>query len=138
MGRNEQAFAEYATRVSFSMTLTRTMIYYLEQIALYGGAYNEQREPVDYYERRADRMARGGPWQEAFIPGFRSLEKRGLAEHNGDWLLRTANDEQNSRLDLSWVYRLTEAGEHTLALLRIAGVSTVQVAKPRIKVRARS
>lgn len=74
---------------------------------------------------------RFGEWEsrtgrQTFIPTFRALERRGLAEHNQ---LAKAPGPLPPHAKLKWIYRLTPAGSATLELLRLAGVVPAAEAK---------
>ena len=99
-------FADYAQRIAFNLTLSRNQITSLAMVAIYDKGV---QWPGDRSRQNPD----------LFIPGVRGLESRGLIEHNKAWALSAA---EQVNADLSWVFRLTQAGEHVHALLKIAGV----------------
>jgi len=99
-------FASYATRVAFDIRLTRQQIFYL----CYAASYSE----TDYETRRNAEVSHVG--RSLFVPFVKGLIERGLVEHNP-----RARTETAARLP--YIYRLTPAGEHVMALLKIAGLA---------------
>lgn len=58
--------------------------------------------------------------RDTLIPTVHGLIRRGLVEHNpAARIVGTTTPG----VKLKWIYRLTPAGEHVLALLKLAGVS---------------
>lgn len=99
-------FTQYTTGFAFNLTLSRDMASLIESIG------ND-----DY-----------AAWQSAsgrssFIPTFRSLERRGLAEHNP---MMAVGMGLPANVKPKWTYRLTPAGHHVLELLRLTGVASSQ------------
>lgn len=105
-----RAFANYATRVSFNMTLTKAQVFYLWQV--------KNRQLMSVHEE-IEGVSPEVPRHDIFVPTTRGLIERGLVE-------RLEDTEMGS-----WPYRLTEAGEHVYALLKLAGL--VQEALPKEK-----
>lgn len=104
------AFANYATRVSFNMTLTKAQVFYLWQV--------KNRQLISVHQE-IEGVSPEVPRHDIFVPTTRGLIERGLVE-------RLDNVEMGS-----WPYKLTEAGEHVYALLKLAGL--VQEALPKEK-----
>jgi DNA-binding PadR family transcriptional regulator len=97
-------FTQYTTGFAFNLTLSRDMASLMEFIG-----NNE-------YENWQAASGRG-----SFIPTFRSLERRGLAEHNP---MMAPGMGLPGNVRPKWVYRLTPAGQHVLELLRLTGVAS--------------
>lgn len=126
-----KAFREYATRVSFNMSLSRNQIFVLRQIALTQhsrwGTFDERVAAT--VELQDERKSLG--MRDMFIPGMRTLVGMGLISVHPK---QVEDDERCARekaAGKSFVERkywgpswlLTEAGEHVVALLRIAGLA---------------
>lgn len=104
----QDAFTAYTTGMAFHVSLSHDQVNCLAAIG--AGKYSEWR-------------SRSG--RSTFIPVFRNLERRGLAEHNPAAVFVGFG---TPGVKLKWVYRLTPAGEHVLALLKIAGVAKAEAA----------
>ena len=93
-------FANFATRVSFNLTLTKAQVYYLWVI--------KERQ----WTRRNDDAAPVGapeaPAHEIFVPTYRALRERGLVVQKDP--------------DSTWSSVLTPEGEHVYALLVASGL----------------
>ena len=118
---DNKAFREYATRVSFNISLSRNQIWTLYQISM--GKVNQDRD---------GRIAFGIE-QDMFVPGAKWLEQHGLAIWTDPGKMNPAWK------DFPW--KVTDAGGHLLALLRIAGLIPIEATnnngvKPRQSVRA--
>lgn len=97
-------FASATTGIAFSLQLSANMAALLPAI-----------ESGSFYDWT------GHDGRRLFHPTFGALQRRGLAEHNPAW--RAPNcDSETLLARKEWSYRLTPAGEHVLALLRLAGV----------------
>jgi hypothetical protein len=96
-----QAFREYATRVSFSIQLTRNQIYTLWVIS-------QAR-----FEKSGEREAFGLK-HDMFIPGAKWLQARGLVDYTDPTSMKPPH--------ATFPYTLTLAGTHILSLLEIAGL----------------
>ena len=94
-----QAFAEYATRVSFNLTLSRNQSYVLCLIA---------RESIGTAKKVTG-------FADNFVMGARSLQEKGLVTHTDPTTIKP----RYSRFP----YELTEAGKHVYALLQMAGIA---------------
>jgi hypothetical protein len=133
-------FKDYATRVSFSLALSRNQLHTLRCVVidseLVGASYDERSgaKGVLNDERRSLGFSDG------WIVGQRSLISMGLIETTPEW---EVEDKRLSEVDKSggralrkyWgpVHRLTPAGEHVVALLRIAGLIHPAVANSNAK-----
>lgn len=95
-----KAFAEYATRVSFNLTLSRNQAYVLCLVA---------RQSIG-----KKRDITGFP--DMFVPGVKGLQERGLLA----WTDPSTMKPKWSRFP----YELTDAGKHVYALLQMAGVAS--------------
>lgn len=108
---SNRTFRDYATRISFNMSLTRNQIGVLGGITLQIEAYNYKggfghRIDQDFYHSFVDR--------EMWVPGAKKLQEMGLVKHTNP-----------STMEPKWSrypWELTEAGAHVVALLRIAGL----------------
>lgn len=107
------AFANYSTRVSFNLTLTKTQVFYLWQIA--------ERNFVSVHSGEVKPGSPEMPRHDIFVPSVRGLIERGLVERND-------LDEIGVGV---WPYELTEAGKHVYELLKLAGL--IQVTAPQQK-----
>lgn len=96
------AFANYSTRVSFNLTLTKTQVFYLWSIA--------ERRFLSVHDERRHAGAPEAPRHDLFVPSARGLIERGLVYRN----------EKAGSHD--WPYELTDAGKHVYELLKIAGI----------------
>lgn len=104
-----RAFANYATRVSFNLTLTKAQVFYLWQVK--NRQFVSVREDIQGFSPEV-------PRHDIFVPSVRGLVERGLVDFT-----------PLERVDVdTWPYKLTEAGEHVYALLKLAGL--VQEALP--------
>lgn len=99
-------FTRYTTGFAFSLTLSRDQASLLEAIG------------VDADEAYRNWTSATG--RNDFIRTFHALRRRGLAEHNPAMLAANLPPHAKPK----WVYRLTPAGEHVLALLRLSGVAS--------------
>ncbi len=102
----QNAFTTYATGMAFNISLSQDQASLLAYIG--AGKYDQW-------------VSRSG--HSIFVPTWRGLHRRGLAEHNPACLARLPN-----RMKAKWVYRLTPAGKHVLELLKLAGVATEVIA----------
>lgn len=108
MGEWQNAFMAYTTGTAFNVSLSHDQVSLLAFID--AGKYQEWK-------------SRSGI--SNFIPCFRALERRGLAEHNPAAKAPADGGPSASekvRIKLKWVYRLTPAGKHVLELLKLAGL----------------
>ncbi len=119
------AFAGYATRVAFNLNITRQMIIALREVEVYGPGHwtGTERSKI-----REEYGPIGIHNPDRFVPAARGLVEKGLVEYNNFYKTYKFGDPipKSER----WVYRLTPAGEHVMALLRIAGL--VPQAKLRV------
>jgi hypothetical protein len=128
MPKYDPKFAGYATRIAFDLRLTRPQIFYLCAIEALQHRPASIEDPENIYaQARHARWAEGG--HDVWVPQAVKLGERGLVEHSKEAFSRGVH------------YRLTEAGQHVFALLKIAGLAvTFDTAandeKPRVRVRA--
>lgn len=126
---DNRAFREYATRVSFNMTLSRNQIYALRCILLeiehQEMAFEKRRDIIRVVE--IEHKAAGG--YDNFIGGGRALARMGLVENDPRWVAEnqrcdaiTASGGHALRKYWGPSWQLTEAGRHVVALLQIAGL----------------
>lgn len=99
---SNKAFRDYATRVSFNVTLTRNQIYTLMQV-VEGRVF-----------RDTDLRESWGLSRDWFVPGVKWLESHGFVKYTDPATMKPAGK------DYPW--RLTPAGEAVVVLLRIAGL----------------
>lgn len=98
----QDAFQNYTTGMAFHIGLSHDQASLLDAIA------------AGEYQNWLSRTGRNN-----FIPAFRALERRGLAEHNPAAKIVGMSTRG---VHLKWVYRLTPAGHHVHALLKLSGV----------------
>ena len=91
------AFREYATRVSFNVSLSRNQIWVLWCLSQ---GRTGRGDHVDF-----------GLHHDMFVPGAKWLGAHGLVTHYPERM-------REGR----FTYELTEAGRHLLALVRLAGL----------------
>lgn len=113
MAEWQDNFTRYTTGFAFSLTLSRDQASLLEAIG------------VDAHDAVVNWT--GATGRNDFIRAFHGLKRRGLAEHNP--MMHAANLPANARP--KWVYRLTPAGQHVLALLRLTGVAKPELSLPK-------
>ena len=106
MGQWQNEFTKYTTGTAFHLSLNQDQISLL--LAIEANNYSDWRRT----NGRAD-----------FIPVFRCLKRRGLAEHNPLAKTHSFTEKTAHRYRLKWIYRLTPAGEHVLSLVRLAGLA---------------
>jgi len=56
---------------------------------------------------------------DRFVPLMKSLEKRGLIEHNSSINSLSKEIKHKHKITPKWIYRLTEAGKLVVELLKI-------------------
>lgn len=133
MSDDTRAFREYATRVSFNITVSRNQVATLRQIAL----DCEQYQCGLSWDERLDSRPEHVPM---FIPGCRHLVAHGLVRR----ALAVLEDEARiAALKASGKYAVrkytgpahepTDAGWHLVALLRIAGLIPTAIANQNRK-----
>ena len=127
---DNRAFREYATRVSFNLTLSRNQIYALRCV-LIDIEFSELDRDGRWDKTTAltqEHRAAGGV--DNYVGGARALSRMGLIQSDPRW------EAENARLEAAkaageryplWKYngpswRLTPAGEHVVSLLQIAGL----------------
>jgi hypothetical protein len=129
------SFRQYVTRVSFALTLSRNQVSVLTDIVFRiedFKAHGANRFVVDTPRDREikARKAAGECVHDNFVMGARWLGERGLVKHTDP-----------STMTPKWSrfpYELTEAGEHVVALLRIAGLMPAAAANTNRKKKRRA
>lgn len=107
------AFANYSTRVSFNLTLTKTQVFYLWSIA--------ERRFLSVHDEKGMPGAPEAPRHDLFVPSARGLIERGLVYRK----------EVERFEEHVWPYELTEAGKHVYELLKIAGIVAASPAQDK-------
>jgi hypothetical protein len=142
-----KAFRDYATRVSFNMSLSRNQIWVLRTVMLdleYAHLNFNERTKIGQAIRHTENG--GERFHDTYVTGVRKLLSMGLVENTKEWI----EDDQRCRMMESlgkqpikryWgpSLQFTPAGEHVIALLRIAGLipnAAANDAKPAKKRRA--
>lgn len=125
---SNRAFRDYATRISFNLSLSRNQLGHLAGVISEIEAYEANRALG--WERRCDirqaavEAAGGNP--NMFIVGRGSLKRMGLIEDNPQRLEEERRALVNGRYRKDRYdgpnYRLTPAGVHVVELLRLAGL----------------
>lgn len=122
---DNKAFRDYATRVSFNLTLSRNQIAQLRSLLI-----DIEFEKSMSWQQRKDLQheLRGGE-VDRFVVSNRSLLGMGLIVNDPRWIedrdrseAARAKGEQYITQYLGPGYQLTEAGEHVVSLLRLAGL----------------
>lgn len=96
-------FREYVTGTAFSLQLCKTHIWALAHIGANTLGYHERSKGPRVVSPAIE------PLVDNFVGPVKALIARGLVEHNPNW-------GKNKRP----AYSLTPAGEHVLALLKLA------------------
>jgi hypothetical protein len=126
---DNKAFRDYATRVSFNMTLSRNQIFTLRvvmmDIEMQNATFDDRTRAT--YNMRKGQMEENLP--DRYVCGIRALLAMGLVENDPRWAADEKQcDEAKARGERAikkyWgpSCQITEAGEHIVALLRIAGL----------------
>jgi hypothetical protein len=110
-------FRDYATRISFNISLTRNQIFTLWAIA-------EQKSTRSREERESF-----GVGSDMFVPGAKWLCQHGLV----DWVDPTTTTPKWR----DYPYTLTEAGKHILILLQIAEIIPKQAMNSNNKTKSK-
>lgn len=133
MAETNRAFRDYATRVSFSLNMSRNQVSTLRSMVLdiecaEQNGYRPDNMPGTE-DRKRTYLQTGSPDQ--FVIGARWLQSAGLVK----WTDPIAMNPKWSREP----WELTEAGKHVVALLRIAGLIPERVANtnPRPETQAK-
>ena len=118
-----RAFRDYATRVSFNMSLSRNQVGHLAGIVMEienDGLQNEFKSRMD---ARQDAVVEAGGRPALFIVGRGSLVRMGLVENDPRWIKANARKVPGDFWKYTGPpYQLTPAGKHVVELLRIAGL----------------
>ena len=126
---SNKAFRDYATRVSFNMSLSRNQIFVLRSVMLdiqmQAKTFNERTDAT----RALRDEIRGVGAPDYYVSGIRHLLSIGILENDPRW---TADEKQCDEARANGLRaikkywgpscRLTEAGLHVVALLRLAGL----------------
>ena len=118
-----RAFRDYATRVSFNMSLSRNQVGHLAAVIMEIEAEGNEADFTSRSTRKHDAVIEGGGRPALFVVGYRSLERMGLITPDPRW---TKARDSKGRGEF-WkytgpAYQLTPAGAHVVELLRIAGL----------------
>lgn len=103
----QNSFASYTTGMAFHIALSHDQASLLAHLG-----FNKSH---DGWQSRSGRGS--------FIPTFRGLKRRGLAEHNP---AVSVVGWTTPNVRIKWYYRLTPAGEHVFYLLKFAGLAEIQ------------
>ena len=121
-----KVFREYATRVSFNLSLSRNQISHLAAIAAVENVHAGWLERSNLKDQAIAEIG-GNP--RLFIVGNRSLVGMGLIEDNPLWVafekayeVAKAHGKPEPPEPLVNLYILTDAGRSVVSLLRIAGL----------------
>lgn len=125
---SNRAFRDYATRISFNLSLSRNQLGHLAGVVSEIEAY-EANSTIGWERRMDVREAAceaSGGRPNMFIVGRGSLARMGLIERDprqieDDRRKESEGPHRKSRYD-GPVYRLTPAGAHVVALCRLAGL----------------
>ena len=117
-------FRDYATRISFNLSLSRNQVGHLAGVVM--EIENEAYREADLSGRidmRHDVVSISGGKPNLFVSGRGSLERMGLVTPAPGWIEASQSVEKGA----FWKYQgptylLTPAGEHIVELLRIAGL----------------
>lgn len=134
-----RAFRDYATRISFNISLSRNQVGHLAGVVaeIENGDYRSMSEKLSERKSYAACALVGGR-PNLFIVGHGSLARMGLIEHDPRWLKAQEKHEGMAYANyLGPTYRLTAAGEHVVELLRIAGLIPAAAANTNRKRKAR-
>ena len=119
MTQQDKAFRDYATRISFNLSLSRNQVGHLAGVI----ADIELAKALGWDERYdacKDAVADAGGKLQLFVQGRGSLQRMGLIAPAKGWQDYWDNKTKQSP---PWPqYNLTPAGEHVVELLRIAGL----------------
>lgn len=129
-----KAFRDYATRVSFNMTLSRNQIYALRSvmldIELQELTWDQRTQATTELRRKMNGSDRGNEfYHDNYVSGVRKLLAMGLVENDPRWEADQKQcDEAKARGGNGYKQywgpscQITEAGKHVIALLRLAGL----------------
>lgn len=128
-----RAFREYATRVSFSLSMSRNQVAVLREIVLNleaaGVPFDQRPGSVEARDRRRALYEIGVRVADNYIVGMRWLIATGLLfetpEHIAERVRVDAAKAAGDRAYFDYAiphYKLTPAGEHIVGLLRCAGL----------------
>lgn len=134
-----RAFRDYATSVSFHMTLSRNQVATLRGIVVDIEMYKTTK---DWFQRAEAKDAAYHETQEVnmWIVGARKLESMGLIQFDArrveddkhieiakELIAKRLRHSRPIRSYMGPTWALTQAGEHVVELLRIAGLIPMRV-----------
>ncbi len=123
MSESARAFRDYATRVSFNMSLSRNQVGHLAAVVMEIECEGEKPELETRAARRHDTVVEAGGRPALFVVGYGSLARMGLIEPDPRWTAANESKEPGAFWKYTGPsYRLTPAGVHVVELLRIAGL----------------
>lgn len=138
-------FRDYATRVSFNLSLSRNQVGHLAGI-VFENELEEFRGKIntDAFYQRADAtrniVAETGGNPANFIVGRKALLNMGLVEFNPKWVAENKRVDKLKEKGIQYinrkywgtVYVLTPAGDLVVELLRLAGLIPAKAANDQI------
>jgi hypothetical protein len=123
MSDASRAFRDYATRVSFNMSLSRNQVGHLAAVIMEIEADGSGVSFEGRTTRKHNTIIENGGRPALFVMGYGSLARMGLIEHDPRWTKANESKETGAFWKYSGpAYQLTPAGEHVVELLRIAGL----------------
>lgn len=133
---SSRAFRDYATRISFNLSLSRNQVGHLAGIIAERDAYSAN--PKIGWLRRGEvgdeSVEANGGRPNMFIVGRGALLRMGLIEHDPLFDRDQERKKRGNRSEYDGpIYRLTPAGEHVADLLRIAGLIPKRAANTEIR-----
>lgn len=126
-----RAFRDYATRVSFNMSLTRNQILVFADVLYKIEHPGYQIGKTPYNEARNAAREAGDHLQDAYIVGYRKLKEIGLVEDHPLWKAEERRIDALKEAGKSIFphqlyslprYQLTKVGECMAVMLREAGL----------------
>ena len=129
MQDHTRAFRDYATRISFNLSLSRNQVGHLASVLC--EIENEALAWDDRTDKRKDACEEAGGRPSLFVVGRGSLVRMGLIEHDPRHVAEEARlDAWRKKHPVGYPvskyngprYTITAAGAHVIELLRIAGL----------------
>lgn len=122
--QQNRAFRDYATRVSFNLTLSRNQIANLRHIV-----FDIENEELAYEQRRQAAEQANSESPPCFIVGNKALQSMGLIDHDPRWVAENERSDAAHKVGTRYFrkywgpsWQVTPAGEHVVELLRMAGL----------------